>query len=79
MLIPSEGIPVNGRPLPPARCTLTVTVHDYVYLLLRNGAVIQVSQEVYWKRPALRAFLSGTTQTVQERPKQYTVPVKSIN
>ena len=75
VLIPSDEIPVNGRPLPPARCTLTVTVHDYIYLLLRNGAIVQVSQEVYWKRPALRVFLSGNTQAIQERPKQFTVPV----
>jgi hypothetical protein len=49
VLIPSDEIPANGRPLKPQRCLLTVTVHDFVYLLLRNGAIVQVSQEDYWK------------------------------
>ena len=73
VLIPSDEIPVSGRPLPPVRCSFTVTMHDFVYLLLRNGKLVEVSQEVYWQRPALRAFLSGMTQTVQPRPEQFTV------
>ena len=67
VLIPSDGIPVAGRPLPPAKCSFTVTEHDFVYLLLPPGRLIEVSQEVYWAKPALRVFLSGATQTVQRR------------
>jgi len=67
VLIPSDGIPVAGRPLPPAKCSFTVTQHDFVYLLLPPGRLIEVSQDVYWAKPALRVFLSGATQTVQRR------------
>jgi hypothetical protein len=73
VLVPSDDIPANGRPLPPVRCSFTVTLHDFVYLLLRNGKLIEVSQEGYWAKPALRVFLSGNTQAIQQRPKQYTV------
>ena len=60
VLIPSDAIPANGRPLPLERCTFTVTLNENVYLLLRNGKLIQVSQKDYWAKPALRIFLSGT-------------------
>ena len=79
VLVPSDEIPVGGTPLPPLRCSLTVTLHDFVYLLLRNGRVIEVSQEDYWKKPALRVFLSGTTPTVQQRLQQHTVSAKPIS
>ena len=76
VLIPSDAIPVNGRPLPLERCTFTVTLNENVYLLLHNGKLIQVSQKDYWAKPALRVFLSGTTtQVIQQRPKQQlTIP-----
>jgi hypothetical protein len=74
VLIPSDDIPAGGRALPPIKCSLTVTLHDFVYLLLRNGKLIEVSQEDYWKRPALRVLLSGGAPTVQQRLEQYTVP-----
>jgi hypothetical protein len=74
VLIPSDDIPTNGRPLPPIRCSFTVTLHDFVYLLLRNGKLVEVSQEDYWKRPVLRTFLSGQVPTVQQRLDEYTVP-----
>ena len=74
VLIPSDEIPTNSRPLKPQRCTLTVTLHDYVYLLLRNGAIIQISQEAYSKKPALRVFLTSTVQTVHPRSEQFTTP-----
>jgi len=74
VLIPSDEIPQEGRPLPPVRCTFTVTMHDFVYLLLRNGKLIEVSQEDYRERPALRMFLSGVRLAVQPRPQQFTVP-----
>ena len=72
VLIPSDEIPANGRPLKPQRCILTVTVYDFVYLLLRNGAIVQISQEDYRKKPALRIFLTSTVQTIQKRPDQFT-------
>jgi hypothetical protein len=67
VLIPSDGVPAAGRPLPRAKCSFTVTQHDFVYLLLPPGRLIEVSQDVYWAKPALRVFLSGATQTVQRR------------
>jgi hypothetical protein len=70
VLIPSDGIPVAGRPLPPVKCSFTVTQHDFVYLLIPPGRLIQVSQEVYWAKPALRLYLSGGTQSMQRRPAQ---------
>ncbi len=80
VLIPSDDIPVNGRPLPPNRCTFTVTMHDFVYLLLLNGEIIQISQEAYSKRPELRIFLAGNTQTIQQRSTaQFTVSAKPTN
>ncbi len=67
VLIPSDAIPATGRPLPMAKCSFTVTQHDFVYLLLPPGRLIQVSQDVYWAKPALRVFLSGATKAVQRR------------
>jgi hypothetical protein len=52
-----------------------VALNENVYLLLHNGTLIQVSQKDYWAKPALRVFLSGTTtQVIQQRPKQLTIP-----
>jgi hypothetical protein len=45
-----------------------------VYLRVRSGALLQVTQEAYWKRPALRRFLSGGTQTLETRA----APVVSV-
>jgi hypothetical protein len=74
VLIPSDDIPASGRPLPPVKCSFTVTLHDFVYLLLRNGRLVEVSQEDYWKRPVLRVLLSGGAPTVQQRLEEFTVP-----
>lgn len=73
VLLPSDEIPASGRPLRPERCTLTATVHDFVYLLLRNGAVVEVSEEAYWRHPAMRALLRGNPETVEQRVKAFTV------
>lgn len=73
VLLPSDEIPVNDRTPHAERCTLTATMHDFVYLLLRNGAVVQVSQDMYWKHPALRAFLRGNPETVEQRVRAFTV------
>jgi len=67
VLIPSDRIPVAGRPLPPAKCSFSVTQHDYVYLLLPTGRLVEVTQDAYWAKPALRVFLRGATQTIQRR------------
>jgi len=73
VLIPSDDIPESDRPLPPVKCSFTVTLRDFVYLRLRNGKLIEVSQEDYWKKPVLRTLLSGGTQTIQPRAQQLTV------
>lgn len=67
VLIPSDSIPVAGRPMPLEKCSFSVTKHDFVYLMLPTGRLIEVSQDVYWAKPALRVFLSGVTQSVQRR------------
>ena len=75
VLIPSDAIPTNNRPLPPERCTFTVTLKQNVYLLLHNGKLVEVSQQDYWAKPALRVFLSGgSAPTIQQRVKQMTIP-----
>jgi hypothetical protein len=56
------------------RCSLDVTLHDFVYLLLRNGKIVEVTQDAYWQKPALRVFLSGVAVAVQPRVKDFTVP-----
>ncbi len=76
VLIPADRIPVAGRPLPPAKCSFTVTQHEFVYLLIPPGRLIEVSPDVYWAKPALRVFLSGATQTVQRRAQA--VPVSAL-
>jgi hypothetical protein len=75
VLMPSDDIPVNGRPLQPVRCSLDVTLHDFVYLLLPNGKLLEVTQDAYQAKPALRLFLRGNPETVQQRVQQFTVPV----
>jgi hypothetical protein len=67
VLVPSDEIPASGRAVPPVRCSLRVSMQQFVYLLLPQGKLIQVSQEVYEAKPALRVFLSGGTQVVQRR------------
>jgi hypothetical protein len=78
VLVPSDDIPdAHGRTLPPVRCTFSVSLHPFVYLLLRNGTLIEISQQDYWKKPALRVLLSGYAPTVQQRLQQFTVPVSA--
>jgi hypothetical protein len=74
VLFPSDDIPVRGKPLPPVRCSLRVVTHDFVYLRLKDGKLIEVSQEFYQSKPALRVFLSGGGgETVKMRPQQLAV------
>jgi hypothetical protein len=56
------------------RCSFNVTLHDYIYLLLRDGRLIKVTADVYQARPALRAFLMGRPETIQHRLEEFTVP-----
>ena len=56
------------------RCTLKVVTQEFVYLRMRNGGIVRVSEEAYWKKPALRRFLSGGSETLERR-----VPVVSVN
>ena len=67
VVIPTDELTRDDRPLPTQRCTFNVTLHEFVYLRLRNGRMVQVSQADYWKKPALRTFLSGGAQGLQER------------
>ncbi len=73
VLLPSDDIPVAGRALRAERCTLAATMHDFVYLLLPNGSLVQVSQDFYWKHSGLRVFLRGNPETVEQRVKQFTI------
>ncbi len=72
--MPSDAPTGDGTRLPVQKCTLTATLHDFVYLRMRTGALLQVTQEAYWKKPALRRFLSGGTQTLETRA----TPVVSV-
>lgn len=74
VLVPSDEVPTGSRPLAPVRCTFSVTLHDFVYLLLRDGRLIQVSQDLYREKPALRVFLNAGPIAVQPRPTAFTFP-----
>jgi len=77
VLIPSDAIAGNDRPLPTQKCTFTAKVEEFVYLRMRNGNLLKVSQEAYTRKPALRVFLSGGSETLQPRV-PLTVPVKQL-
>ena len=65
VLIPAEAVKDGATRM--ARCTLKVTMQEFVYLRMPNGAIVRVSQEAYAKKPSLRAFLSGGTETLKRR------------
>lgn len=67
VLAPSDDIAAGNREPPTQRCTLKTTLYDFVYLRLRNGSLVKVSQEAYFRKPALRVFLSGGPETLQPR------------
>jgi hypothetical protein len=67
VLVPTDAIVAADRPLPTEKCTVTVTMRDFVYLRLRSGSLVEVTQEAYFNRPALRRFLSGGAQTLETR------------
>ena len=68
VLLPTDDVSGGDKPQSTEKCTLTVTLHDLVYLRMRTGAIIQVSQADYWKRPVLRKYMSGPMETLQKRP-----------
>jgi len=59
------------------KCTLTATQHEFVFLRMRNGTILKVTQEAYFAKPALRVFLSGGSESLQARTSQ-TVSVKKL-
>ncbi len=67
VLIPSDRVELSAATAPANRCTLTATLHEFVYLRMHNGSILQVSQEAYLRKPALRVFLSGGAETLQPR------------
>ncbi len=76
VLVPSDEVPKDDHPIAPQRCTLKVSLQNFVYLRSKSGALVKVSQEEYWKRPALRALLSGgnQSQTLQPRTNGVLLP-----
>ncbi len=65
VMIPTDA--VTDGPSPRQRCTLKLTTQSFVYLRMRNGAILRVSQEAYNKKPSLRIFLSGGAEVLQRR------------
>jgi hypothetical protein len=81
VLIPSDEIPnrTAARPLPPVKCSFRVTLLDFVYLRLPTGKLIAISQDIYRTKPALRNFLSGGTQTIQQRTPPLSIATNSTH
>ncbi len=65
VMIPTDGF-TDGPPRV-QRCTLKMVTQPFVYLRMRNGAILRVSPEAYRKKPSLRVFLSGGSETLQRR------------
>ncbi len=65
VMIPTDAL--NDGPAPVKRCTIKLTTQPFVYLRLRNGSILRVTPDAYNKKPALRAFLSGPTETLRRR------------
>jgi len=72
VMIPTEA--GKDGPAPMQRCTLNVVQQPFVYLRLRNGAILRVSREAYDKKPSLRVFLSGGSETLQRRAATLSTP-----
>jgi hypothetical protein len=65
VMIPTDA--VTDGPSRVQRCTIKLVTQPFVYLRMRNGAILRVSQEAYLKKPSLRVFLSGGTEALQRR------------
>ena len=77
VLIPSDRLELSAATVPANRCTLTATLHEFVYLRMQNGSILKVSQEAYLRKPALRVFLSGGVESLQPRVSP-TISVKQM-
>ena len=64
VMIPTDAI-ADGAHL--QRCTLKLETQPFVYLRMPNGALLRVSQEAFSKKPSLRIFLSGGSETLKRR------------
>ncbi len=69
VLIPTDRLSGDSHTDPDklARCTVTVKLEEFVYLRMPNGSLLKVSQEAYTRKPALRVFLSGGSEALQQR------------
>lgn len=77
VLIPSDRIDVATQDRPANKCTLTANLHEFVFLRMRNGTLVKITQEAYLRKPALRVFLSGGSETLQPRVSP-TISVKQM-
>ena len=77
VLIPSDAVPGDKNTLSTRRCMFSARLQDFVYLRLRNGLLLKVSQDAYMRKPALRVFLSGGSEALQPRIPP-TVSVKQL-
>ena len=65
VMIPTDAL--SDGPLKTQRCTLKVDTQEFVYLRLRNGSIVRVTQDAYLKKPSLRRFLSGGAEKLERR------------
>lgn len=63
--IPTDA--VEDGPSATERCTLKLVTQPFVYLRMRNGTILRVDEDAYSKKPSLRIFLSGGSETLQRR------------
>ena len=75
VLLPADDAPSPGHSIRIKKCTLAVTLHRNVYLRLRNGLLVQVSQQDYARKPALHEFVvGGGPTTLIPHPTAQSVP-----
>ncbi len=72
VILPTEA--VTDGPVPTQHCTLRLVTQPFVYLRMRNGAIVRVTQEAYNKKPSLRVFLSGGSETLKRRQPKLPMP-----
>lgn len=77
VVIPTDSITGANRAMPTQRCTFKVKMQEFVYLSRATGVILKVSQEAYAKKPSLRRFLNGGSETLQPRVPP-TVSVKQL-
>ncbi len=67
VLVPTDEVPGKHRAHPYNKCIFNVTVQSGVYLMMRNNKLVQVSQQDYAKKPALRAYITVPKQVLEPR------------